>query len=495
MHLIDTCPVNGRVHFGARTNLKGMSQQESHQNELLSRLYPMIEEYLEKSADTETPVVDFRDPDELRELVDLKLPEEGITGAALMDLVEKYLKYSVRTGHPQFLNQLYQGFNLPGFIGEIVSALTNTSMYTYEVAPVATLIEQELITKMCTALGFDSNEGIFLPGGSNANMTALLLARNHKVPSIKSDGVSGPMALFASDQAHYSFEKAANILGLGINSVIKVATDSLGRMIPEELDRAVQESIESGFTPFFVVATVGTTVLGAFDPISGIADVADRHNLWLHVDGALGASVILSSKYRHLLRGIERADSVAWNPHKTMGVPLLCSALLLRESDSLAMCTSCDHGDYLFHDEDSLDLGKKSLQCGRRVDALKLWLSWKYFGDKGYDQRITRLFELATYAGEFVSAAPDMRLLSPVQSFNVCFQYDPGGLDEEALSSLAQNIREHMLRSGKSIVNYATVNGQTAIRISFINPDLTEQDIDVFFENVRTAAEQLTQLA
>lgn len=472
-----------------------MIQGEPPKNELLSRLYPIIEEYLEKSADTETPVVEYRNPDELRDLVDLELPEDGVSEAALMDLVEKYLKYSVRTGHPQFLNQLYQGFNLPGFIGEIVAALTNTSMYTYEVAPVATLVEKELISKMCAVLGFDSNEGIFLPGGSNANMTALLLARNQKVPSIKNEGISGPMALFVSDQAHYSFEKAANILGLGIHSVIKVETDSLGRMIPGELDRVVQKSIESGFTPFFAVATVGTTVLGAFDPISGIADVADRHNLWLHVDGALGASVILSSKYRHLLHGIERADSVAWNPHKTMGVPLLCSALLLRENGNLAMCTSCDHGDYLFHDEDSLDLGKKSLQCGRRVDALKLWLSWKYFGDKGYDDRITRLFELANYAGEFISSAPDMKLVAAVQSFNVCFQYDPGGLEDDSLSSLCLDIREHMLRSGKSIVNYATVNGQTAIRISFINPDLTEHDIDVFFENVRSAAEQVTQIA
>ena len=489
MHHIGPYPVNGRIHFSTGTNLNGMPQNERLENELLSRLYPIIEEYLQKSADSETPVVEYRDPGELQDLIDFELPEEGVSEAALMDLVESYLKYSVRTGHPQFLNQLYQGFNLPGFVGEVISALTNTSMYTYEVAPVATLIEQEMISKMCSALGFDSSEGIFLPGGSNANMTALLVARNQKMPSIKSDGVSRPMALFVSDQAHYSFEKAANILGLGINSVIKVATDSLGRMIPEELDRAVQKSIKSGSTPFFVVATAGTTVLGAFDPILGITDVAARHNLWLHVDGALGASVILSAKYRHLLHGIERADSVAWNPHKTMGVPLLCSALLLRENGILALCTSCDHGDYLFHDEESLDLGKKSLQCGRRVDALKLWLSWKYFGDKGYDQRITRLFSLADYAGERISSASDMKLVSPVQSFNVCFQYDPGGLDEEALGSLARNIREHMLRSGKSIVNYATVNGQTAIRISFINPDLTEQDIDVFFENVRSAAQ------
>ena len=152
-----------------RTNPTNMLPGDPPKNELLRRLYPIIEEYLEKSADSETPVVQFRNPDELRELIDLPLPENGISENALMDLVESYLEYSVRTGHPQFLNQLYQGFNLPGFIGEIVSALTNTSMYTYEVAPFATLIEQELITKMCSALGFDSNEGIFLPGGSNAH--------------------------------------------------------------------------------------------------------------------------------------------------------------------------------------------------------------------------------------------------------------------------------------------------------------------------------------
>lgn len=465
------------------------------QNVILNRLHRLIDDYIEKNEDPETPVVLYRDPDELRELIDLSLDHDGISETELMDLVDTYLRFSVRTGHPQFLNQLYQGFNLPGFVGEVVAALSNTSMYTYEVAPVATLIEQELISKMCAALGFESKEGIFVPGGSNANLTAMLAARNRKIPSVKDYGVSERMTVFVSDQAHYSFEKAANILGLGINGVVKVASDSLGRMIPEELERSVEKSAQTGQTPFFVAATAGTTVLGAFDPISEIAEVAKRHGLWLHVDGALGASVILSGKYRHLLDGVERADSVAWNPHKTMGVPLLCSALLLKENGCLATCTACDHSDYLFHDEDSLDLGKMSLQCGRKVDALKLWLSWKYFGDEGYDRRVTRLFSLASYAEAIISADPDMRLAAPVQSIVVCFQWAPDSLGEEELDSLNLTIREHMLRSGRSIVNYAVVNGRTAIRIAFINPDLREKDVDLFFRNVRSAAEHVAMLA
>jgi len=358
------------------------------QNEVLNRLFIITEKYLQENKDPGTPVVDYREPDELKNLLDLSIQADGVSGAHMMDLVEEYLRFSVRTGHPQFLNQLYQGFNLPGFVGEVVTALSNTSMYTYEVAPVATLIEREVISKMCAAVGFDSNEGIFLPGGSNANMTALLAARNRKQPSSKSTGITGQMALFVSDEAHYSFEKAANTLGIGMNNVVKVATDPLGRMIPEALDHSVRESYKDGKMPFFVAATAGTTVRGAFDPLTEIAEVARRHELWLHVDGALGASVILSEKYRHLMNGVDQADSVAWNPHKTMGVPLSCSALLLKQKGGLEACTSCDHGDYLFHDEDSpdfkttgfetsndesMDLGKQSLQCGRRVDALKLW--------------------------------------------------------------------------------------------------------------------------
>ncbi len=296
------------------------------------------------------------------------------------------------------------------------------------------------------------------------------------------------MALFVSDQAHYSFEKATNVLGIGHNSVVKVATDLSGRMIPDELNRSIEKNLESGKMPFFVVATAGTTVTGSFDPIERLAEIAGHYGIWLHVDGALGASVLLSKQHKHLLDGIHLANSVAWNAHKTMGVPLLCSALLLRDVGVLEESTSCDHSNYLFHDEASYDMGKKSLQCGRRVDALKLWLSWKYFGDIGYDERVSRLFMLASYAEELVNADPRLDLVAPVESVNVCFQYVSENGSENETNIFNRRIRDHLLKSGLSAVNYATIDGRTTIRIAFVNPDIDREDVDRFFHNVHDAA-------
>lgn len=455
---------------------------------VLSKLFDIIDEYLTENRNPGTPVVNFQDPESLERLIDFSLPDVGVSESDLIDLIENYLKYSVRTGHPQFFNQLYQGFNLAGFTGEVVTALANTSMYTYEVAPVATLIEKELIAKMCRLIGYENGDGIFVPGGSNANLTAMLAARNRALPSIKEEGVTSKLALFVSDQAHYSFEKAANVLGIGINAVVKVASDSFGRMIPGELERSIDTSSENGQEPFFVGATAGTTVLGSFDPIADLADIAQRYGLWLHVDGALGASVLLSQKHRYLMRGVHLADSLAWNPHKTMGVPLVCSTLLLKENGGLEAATSCDHSDYLFHDDASFDLGQKSLQCGRKVDALKLWLSWKYFGDKGYDERVSRLFKLASHAEKLIVEDPHLNLLAPVESVNICFQYRSSNDSDRETDNLNLRIRDYLLKSGLSAVNYATLNGRTAIRIAFINPDINRKDVDRFFRNVHEAA-------
>jgi len=281
---------------------------------------------------------------------------------------------------------------------------------------------------------------------------------------------------------------AANVLGIGISSVNKVTSDSRGRMNPEKLERSIEASLARGEKPFFVAATAGTTVLGSFDPIDNLAEIAQRYGLWLHVDGALGASVLLSKKHRHLLRGAHLADSFAWNPHKTMGVPLVCSTLLLKENGGLEEATSCDHSDYLFHEETSPDLGKISLQCGRKVDSLKLWLSWKYFGDKGYDERVSQLFKLASYAEKSIVEDPHLNLLAPVESVNVCFQYQADNSDEHETNILNLKIRDYLLRSGLSAVNYATLNGQTALRIAFINPDIDNEHVDRFFRNVHEAA-------
>jgi glutamate/tyrosine decarboxylase-like PLP-dependent enzyme len=464
--------------------------------DLLRQAVALIEQHLGENTAAETPVVDYRDARDLRSRFDFSLGRTGVAVEDLLPVLKSCLRYSVRTGHPQFLNQLYGGFNQVGFLGDVLSSVVNTSMYTFEVAPVATLMEWELIEKMNSLIGFDDGEGIFCTGGSNANMIGVLCARNRTFPEVKAGGFGGAEepAMFVSDQAHYSFLSAANVLGIGQERLVSVETDGDGRMIPVRLDAEIRAARQRGARPFFVGATAGTTVLGAFDPLADVAEICREQGVWMHVDGAWGGPVLISEQHRHLLEGAGRADSFAWDAHKMMGVTLTCSAFLTRHRGALrAACgTDAGHTEYLFHETDdaALDLGKLSLQCGRRVDPLRLWLLWKHHGDRGFAERIDRLFELARAATEQVARRPSLELMAPLQSLNVCFRYVPDrGADPNAFNL---ELRERLRKSGRSLVNFSWLNGDVVLRLVVANPELTEDDVSRFFDNVAETADELS---
>jgi len=461
---------------------------------MLERAFKLIDKYLEEDRLPETPVVEYLPPEELKWKLDLELGEDGASVEELLAFLETYLHYGVRIGHVQFVNLLFGGFDEAAFLGDVFATLSNNQMHTYEVAPVATLIELALIAKMNSCIGFDGGEGIFCSGGSNGNLLGMLCARNRAFPDVKAGGFAGGEmpALFISDQAHYSFAKAANQLGIGTDNVVRIKADELGRMKPDELELEIERSLAAGRKPFFVGATAATTTLGAFDPLHEIADVVDKHGLWLHVDASWGGPVVLSEKHRHLLAGSERAHSLTWDAHKMMGTPLICTAFLTRDKGVLFRAVSAASADteYLFHenDESAYNLGRISLQCGRRVDALKLWLMWKQQGDAGMAARVDRFFGLAGYATAIVEEHPKLELLARPQSIAVCFRYVPEGAVD--IDDFNLRLRERLRRSGKSMINYSTLRGKLALRLSICNGAISEADLDTLFDNItRTAGE------
>ena len=456
---------------------------------ILNESFEKIKVYLKSNNDTTIPVVKYRTPSELSKAIDFKVKPEGVTEQEFLELLDKYLEYSVRTGNKQFLNQLYSGFNFPAFIGEVFTVLANTSMYTYEVAPVATTIEKEMISLMNTYAGYTEGDGIFVSGGSNANLVAMFSARNKVLPESRFEGYdrNEKLTAFVNEQAHYSFETAANILGIGAKNVIKVKSDKNGKLIPEELEKEIVASIQRGEKPFFAAATCATTLLGAYDPIDEMAGICQKYNVWLHADGSFGGSLILSEKYRYMMKGIEKTDSFAWNPHKLMNIPLVCSALLVKKRGTLQHNITDINTDYIFHDIDAVeDLGKKSIQCGRRVDAVKLWFAWKYYGLEGYQKRIDNLIEMAKYAEEKVKENDHLEMLSARQSFSVCFRYVPE--HEDDLNKFNLGLRESLRKTGRSIVNYGYIGKTLAIRLITANGELAKSDIDLFFDNITVEA-------
>lgn len=458
----------------------------------LLQVIQLLLNYLQENQELGTKVVNYQRADVLKKKLDLSLSEKGVSLEDLIPVIQTYLEYSTRTSSANFFNLLLAGFEPAGLLSEMVTSVTNTTMHTYEAAPVATLIEMAAIDALNSLVGFNQGEGLMVTGGSNANTIAMLVARHKFLPDAKYTGLGGSrLVAFISDQAHYSFLKAANQLGIGMKNVVKVETDRYGCMIPEKLEDQIVQSVNDGKTPFFVGATAGTTVLGGFDPLPSIAEIVRKYGLWLHVDAAWGCPVLFSSKHKHLLEGSGSADSFTWDAHKLMGVPLICSAILVKQKGMLSDACSSGDTDYLFHDYENADydLGQMSLQCGRKVDALKLWLSWKHRGKNGYEQRVERLFELASYATEFVRNCEHLELLSQPQFLNICFRYTPDSPDQTstAIDRINLAIRDQLLRSGQTLINYAHLQGRIAIRLILANPEIQSADLNRLFHNIITA--------
>ena len=460
-------------------------------------LLQRLEQYFVEMAQRQA-VTSALTPAELEAQLDLNLPQEGQPlVASLKHSIDAYLNYTVKTAHPAYFNQLWGGFDPACLMGDILTSAANTSMYTHEVAPVATLIEKTLIAKMGELVGFEQPEGQFTTGGSNGNLMALAIARHRACPKTRHQGMAAADRLiaFVSAESHYSFSKAAHLLGLGTDNLWKVPVDATGRMRVDELERLILEAKAQGCQPFFVAATAGTTVRGAYDPFEAIAAIAHRENLWFHIDGAWGASVLLSPKHRHLMEGAALADSLVWDAHKMMGMTLMCSVLLVKQRGNMLSTFSTEDTGYIFHGAEAdpiempTDLGPSTMHCGRRVDAVKLWLTWKHLGDRGWAQRIERYFELAVHAEAMIHQHPNLELASPVHALNICFQYVPDladGGDRNSLirNNLVRKIRQVLLESGKAMVNYAQIEDQTVFRLVLCNNQSTKADVTDFLNAI-----------
>jgi glutamate/tyrosine decarboxylase-like PLP-dependent enzyme len=461
-------------------------------DDVLSRLLTTVKEYRRELRSGS--FLDYHDPVELRGLLDLERVEGREDWRLVFDWVEKYLRYAVKTDHPDFVNRMWSGASLPAIVGEVVAAVSNTSACTYETAPVSTLLETYMIERMLQIVGFAGGQGQMTTGSSNANMIAMMCARNLHDPAVRMEGVGrGVLAAFVSADAHYSMDRAANILGVGLNQLIKVPVDGHGRMDILELESRLEEIVGVGGRPFFVAATAGTTVRGAFDPIEPLLALRSRYGFWLHVDGAWGGVAVLSELLRpRFLRGLEQADSFTMDFHKMLGSSLICNVLLLNRQDNLFRQTlSAGDGSYLFRDDDGEglpDFGPSSLQCGRRVDSLKWFLDWKFHGQAGFATRVERFLDLIRHAEKCVEEHAELELMAPRESFNICFRYRRPEMEANRFN-LA--LRTRLYKQGISMVGCAYLDGLLVLRLLITNVSWSVDDVERYFDNLIAAGRQL----
>jgi glutamate decarboxylase len=441
-------------------------------------------DYLDSAEDTSRPVIELNSPDEIRSKyeaagISLSLKDgKAHSDDLLFKGTELLMQMSCRTQHPLFFNQLYARASPNSIAADWVSTATNTNCHTYEVAPVFTTMEVEIFKKFASVLGGEypnGHDGLFVPGGSISNLYGMHLAANRKDPKRNTRGaVGGPtLVAFVSDQAHYSGLKSARLLAIGSDNLVKVATNANGAMDAAALEKELQAAVDAGKTPFYIGGTAGTTVLGAYDPFVQMAALAKKFGCWMHVDGAWGGAAVFSKKHRHLVEGMEQADSIALNPHKLIGAPVQCSMFCTRYPTVLKDCNATS-AKYLFQKDKlnvNFDSGDKTIQCGRKTDMFKMWVLWKELGDAGLERVVDRCFELRDFVANKIRSDKTgaWQLVYEPSCTNVCFWYVPKSLrpfnyakasedQKAALNKVAAYIKATMQREGDALIGFQAVN-------------------------------------
>jgi glutamate/tyrosine decarboxylase-like PLP-dependent enzyme len=460
-----------------------------NEEKLINDVFLTLKNYILESGENSEVKKNINRQD-LRKILP-EIEDQEISQEKVIEELKTILDSSVRTIHPLFLNQLFGGADPVALAGEMASTVLNPTMATFEMAPALTIIEKRMVKALLERLNIETGEGIMVTGGSNSNLLAILCARTDFNPSIRLTGFPyNNLRIYVSAEAHYSFDKAANISGIGTQNLVQIPCNEKGEMIPEELERTIKSDIKEGMRPLMVGASAGTTVLGAFDPLAKIAKICSKYKIWFHVDAAWGGGALFDSEARELLRGIEKADSVTFDAHKVLGVPLVTSFFLTPHTGILRETNRGGGSEYLFHDFENgeWDTGTYSLQCGRRADALKLWLLWRFYGSKGLEKRTKLLFGLANFAKEEINHRPKFKLFHS-NYLNVCFQVTSQKMDS---NEFTLRVREALIEGGKAMVNYAKrPDGTIFFRLVFPNHRTTKDDLVRLFDILEEVIDQV----
>lgn len=395
------------------------------------------------------------------------------------ELDQLVLEESVWFHHPDYLAHLNCPVDLNAVLAESVLASVNPSVDTFDQSRVGTLIERRLIEWTAGRIGFPDGDGVFTSGGTQSNLQALFLAREAAL-----DGRTGAdrwelqrrLVLFTSPESHFSLAKGALVLGLPDDAVVPVATDAEGRMDPRALEAAVRRARAAGRVPFLVGATAGTTDRGVIDPLERIAEVCAGTGVRLHVDAAYGGGLLVSRRHRQALRGIERADSVTVDFHKTFFQPVSSSAVVLRDRRDFSR--GAWHADYL-NPEDGAAPNQvdKSLQTTRRFDALKLWATLRGTGADAIGDALDRLIGTTARVHRGLAGSADLRLLSGTDLTTVLFRWQPAGVSDAEADRLVDLVRDELLESGRLYVARTVLAGRPCLKLTILNPETDAEHI------------------
>jgi L-2,4-diaminobutyrate decarboxylase len=461
------------------------------------RIVDLLAEYLEKATKGEGfPVLPVSDPDQLADHFSLKGSDER--PESYSTIVKEFIKYSNHLHNPGYIGHQCTSPLPLGALSHLTATLLNNGSAVYEMGPANSAMERAVIKHLAAKIGFDSRaDGILTHGGSAGNLTALLAARQAKCSyNIWEEGVREDMkpGFLVPAESHYSVVRNLKIMGLGADSAVMVESGHDFRMDRGSFSRAMRNAEKKGINIIGMVANSCSTATGSYDNLMHVAEFCRKHDLWMHVDGAHGMGVIFSDRYRHLVEGVEAADSVIIDFHKMLLTPGLNTAVIFRDGDR-SYETFEQKASYLFSqgvEREWYNGAKRSLECTKSSMGFVAWSLFRYYGDSLFRDYIDNRYDTAAQFGTMMEGLPDFELLTAPQSNIVCFRHIETGMSTTELNEHNNLIRERVITDGSFYIVKTTVDDNVWLRVTIINPLTGKETLSMLIEKIRELAEEKT---
>jgi L-2,4-diaminobutyrate decarboxylase len=452
-----------------------------------------LEKYYQESISRQKPVIRQVPLETLISDLDLSthIADGRLSGEHLAQFLTKYLESTTRLLHPAYLAHQVGTSHYAGALAALIDGFTNNPMAIYEMGPAAASIEWFIISWLLKKVGWNPQPlrtpdtpdqafggGVLTHGGSLANLTALAAARSKMAPQAWQAGNPRDLALLAPAESHYSIARAAGIMGLGRNAVYPMTVDEKGVVIPENLPEVYRRLKNEGKSVLAVVANGCSTAAGLFDPLREIGEFCSAHDLWFHIDGAQGASALLSQKHKKLLDGVELADSLIWDAHKLLRTPSLCTAVLVKDFRTIDRAFQ-QEASYLFHEKEQpgFDFIHRTVECTKAGLGLKWFFVLAALGEQGLEKHVDDQFELAKHAYDYIESQAGFDCAAKPQSNILCFRLK--GSDQ-----LQLDIRDKLIARGEFYLSTTDFGGQRYLRMVFNHPHTNLADIKKLIQKI-----------
>ncbi len=427
-----------------------------------------------------------------------ELPAEGMD---LNELIEKVRSDVIGSATmnvgPNYYGYITGGGNQVAILAEMVSAALNQNNLKWHSSPVSTEMEKMVIRWVSQFIGYpEGAAGAILDGGSTANFNCMAVARkNMAPPEMSNQGMYGlrPMTVYVSEEGHSSFDKAIDMLGIGLNHLRKIPVNDHFQIDPEKLDQQIEADRKAGMYPICIIGIAGTTNSGAVDDLSALAELSRKHNLWYHVDAAYGGPAARHPSVAGLFKGMEAADSVVVNPHKWLYVPFEAACILVKEPEKLRRTFSLIP-DYLRSNEDGggrTDLMEYQLPLTKSFKSLKVWMTLRAFGADRLTETIGKDLTNAAHLESLLNGSDDFEVMAPVPLSIVCFRYIHKSLNEDETDEVNRKLAHEIEQDGRIFLTATKVKGKTALRTCFINPRTTQKHVERIPEVIRDIASKI----